>query len=410
MRQPMTSSCTSPADTDTSGRQAWSMIVLFGLLVGANQMMVLNFAPLVTTVQTKYGVGDLQAGLLTLMNPVTYLIFGFHAGSVLDHHGFKKVVSWAAAVMTIAAGLRCLELGYWPLLSIQTVIAASGVYITSAVAKLVSDWIGPSQTGLATGVVMALMLLGTGVGMGATPFFVESIGWQATMISYALVSVLITAVFFCLAKERQHSVVAADVTGMEEAKALIKDPQMRRVLWLSFLIIGATNGFNAWFEKIMSGNGFSPTDAGIIIGIALIVSVVGATLMPAISDKLKRRQPFILVAALFGVVLTYPFLSATSFPVAAGFAAAAGLLQLPSYILLVALSAEFAGQARAGLANSLVMITNSLGGLLIALLMERVGQWFGWDKASLVLIAVYLLSLGISLRLGEPEQLTTASQ
>ena len=72
--------------------------------------------------------------------------------------------------------------------------------------------------------------------------------------------------------------------------------------------------------------------------------------------------------------------------------------------MLVALSAELAGQARAGLANSMVMLASSVGGLIIAIMMERFSQWFGWDNASFILIGAYVIAFFVALRLEEPNK------
>jgi len=386
----------------THHRYPWFMLLLFGLLIGVNQMMALNFAALVTAIQAKYGVSDFLAGLLTLMNPITFLVFGFHAGISLDHHGYKKVISYAALLMTLGAFARSFDLGYSVLLVTHTLITISSVYFLSAIGKLASDWFPASQIGVATGVIMALMLLGTGIGMGATPLFVELAGWRGTLTAYAIMSAVVTGLFWIFVKEKQQVILEDDVTGFEETRALFANKNLVRVFWLSFLIMGAANAFAAWFEKIMHGNGFAPTTAGIIIGILLAFSVIGAASVPALSDKLGRRKPFLVLSAVLGVFLTHPLLSTTDFAFAATLAGASGLLQLPSYILLVALSAELAGQARAGLANSIVMLTSSLGGLIIAIFMERISQWLGWENASLILIGAYMISFFIALRLEEP--------
>ncbi|TQV81147.1 MFS transporter [Exilibacterium tricleocarpae] len=398
-----------PATRDTDPvtgrrRDAWGMLLLFGILIGVNQMLVLNFAPLVTTVQARYGVSDFPAGLLTLMNPITYLVFGFYAGTALDRYGYKTVVTAAAAVMTLGAFGRSLESGYSVLLATHTLVAVSGVFITSAIGKFVSDWFAPAHIGLATGIVMALMLLGTGVGMGATPSFMAWIGWQRTLLSFAVLALAATVLFALWSREQRHTTLAAEVTGLQEARYLWGQTNLRRVFWLSFLIIGATNGINAWFEKIMSGNGFDPATAGAIIGVSLLCSVVGAAVVPALSDRWRRRRPFILMATVFGLSFTYLFLNTSSFALAAGIAGAGGIFQLPSYILLVALAAQIAGPAHAGLANGILMFANSLGGLIIAVLMERVGQWFGWHNSAVVLMAVYLLGFFIALQLREPTE------
>ncbi len=230
------------------------------------------------------------------------------------------------------------------------------------------------------------------------------VGWSETLITYAILSTVVTGLFLVVAKEKQHCVLEDDVTGVEEVKTLFANKNLLRVFWLSFLIMGAADAFTAWFEKIMHDNGFSPTAAGTIIGILLSFSVIGAASIPALSDKLGRRRPFLVMSALFGMCFIYPLLSTSNFAFAAILAGSSGLLQLPSYILLVALSAELAGQARAGLANSMVMLASSLGGLIIAIMMERFSQWFGWDNASFILIGAYVIAFFIALRLEEPNK------
>ncbi len=176
-------------------------------------------------------------------------------------------------------------------------------------------------------------------------------------------------------------------------------------MWLSFLVIGATNGFNAWFEKIMSTNGFNPEQASYVIACALLFSMIGAGIIPALSDRFRRRRPFLILSSIFGMILTYPLLTSTQLTNALSIGAVAGFFQLPAYILIIALSAEFSGPTRAGLANGLVMLTSSIGGLIIALIMERIGSWFSWQHSALVIVVCYALSLIAMRKLSEPDSL-----
>ena len=183
---------------------------------------------------------------------------------------------------------------------------------------------------------------------------------------------------------------------------MLKDKNLLMVFTLAFLVIGGLNGFNNWFEKIMSFNGFKSEQAGYVVAVSLLFSMVGSSLIPVLSDRLGRRKPFLLVAALFGMLLTYPLLSTTDLDTALSIAGFSGLLQLPSYALIIALSAVFAGPDRAGLANGMVMLAGSLGGVVIAMLMEFVGGTFGWQYASLVLVVSAFLTLITVLKLTEP--------
>ncbi len=386
----------------------WLILVLFGVLVGVNQMLVLNFAPLVTTLQTMFGVSDFMAGLPTMLSPITYLIFGFHAGSALDRYGYKKVLVISATLMSFCAFLRTLEMGYWELVVAQIGIAISGVYITCAIAKVVCDWFSSEKIGMATGIVMVGMLLGIGVAMGGTAAIVAEMGFYETMNVYAFSALFITIVFVIYCRENPQGINTQEQTSNQDAMAMFKDKNLVVVFTLAFLVIGGLNGFNNWFEKIMSLNGFNPEQAGYVVAVSLLFSIVGTSLIPVLSDRLGKRKPFLIIAALFGIVLTYPLLSTTDLDTAISIASFSGLLQLPSFTLIIALSAVFAGPARAGLANGIVMLAGSLGGVVIALLMEFVGGAFGWQYASLVLVASAFLSLLTVMKLSEANGLDEA--
>jgi len=380
----------------------WFVLFLFGAVIGTSQMLSLNFAPLVTTLQSMYGVSDFMAGLPTLMNPLTYLLVGFHAGIALDHHGYKKVVAYSAVLMTISAYARSFDMGYTGLLVTHLGISIAGVYITSSIAKVVSDWFPPESTAMATGVAMAGMLIGIGIGMGGTAFFVAENGLFETMRHYAVLSLIVTILFIAFCRENLHALIPEGESGTQETMALFKDKNLLTVFILSFLVVGATNAFNTWFEKIMSVNGFDPEQAGYVIGILLLSSIIGAALIPPLSDRVGRRKPFLLLAIFFGILLTYPLFSTHDLDTAFGLAAMGGMLQMPGYILIITLAAEFSGPARAGLANGIVMLTSSVGGLLIAILMERIGAWFGWEYSAWVLVATFVLAFLTATKLEEP--------
>jgi len=384
----------------------WVILLLFGALVGVNQMLMLNFAPLVTTLQSLFGASDFMAGLPTLLSTLSYLVFGFHAGITIDRHGYQKVTSRAAVLMAASAMVRAIEGDYWILLLGHVGITVAGVYITSAIAKVVSDWFPAERIGIVTGIVMAGLLIGAGVGMGMSAMLVSQFGFYPVMISYGVLALLVSVPFILLCQENPLSAHHETEGAGEEVMALFKDKNLFIVFTLSFLMVGATNGFNAWFEKIMSLNGFSPDQAGYVVGTILLFSIVGAALIPAFSDRVGRRSPFIVLSAILGLLLTYPLLSTSDLNSALGIGALGGLFQVPSYILIIALSAEISGPARAGLANSIVMFASSLGGLLIALIMERVGVWFGWQYAVWVMVASYFLSLLACAKLTEPSQKT----
>jgi cyanate permease len=76
-----------------------------------------------------------------------------------------------------------------------------------------------------------------------------------------------------------------------------------------FVGMGIFNGVTTWIENIIRPRGFSPVDAGTLGALMLVGGVIGAVVIPAFSDKQRKRQRFLLLGfslAIPGLVgLTY---------------------------------------------------------------------------------------------------------
>jgi len=68
--------------------------------------------------------------------------------------------------------------------------------------------------------------------------------------------------------------------------------------------MGLFNGVTTWIEQIVQGRGFNPTDAGTLGALLLVGGVVGAVVIPALSDLTGRRKPWMFVS----LVASIPFL------------------------------------------------------------------------------------------------------
>ena len=81
------------------------------------------------------------------------------------------------------------------------------------------------------------------------------------------------------------------------------------LLVIFFVGLGAFNGVTTWIEQIVEPRGFTAAQAG-MVGAAMIVGgIVGAVAVPLLSDALRRRRLFVIIAlagmtpSLLGVAL-----------------------------------------------------------------------------------------------------------
>src|SRR5690606_34926994 len=108
----------------------------------------------------------------------------------------------------------------------------------------------------------------------------------------------------------------------QEVRALMLDGLKHalkvRDFWLylvvSFIGMGIFNGVTTWVENIVRPRGFTPADAGTLGALMLVGGVVGAVLIPPISDRQHRRKRFILL----GFVLAVPGLLGLTYATSAG--------------------------------------------------------------------------------------------
>jgi sugar phosphate permease len=59
--------------------------------------------------------------------------------------------------------------------------------------------------------------------------------------------------------------------------------------------MGAFNGITTWVESIVRPRGFTPTDAGTLGALMLVGGLLGAVIIPSISDKQQKRQRYLLL-------------------------------------------------------------------------------------------------------------------
>src|SRR5262245_1134069 len=109
--------------------QRWAVLAAYTLVVGISQMLWLNFAPLVSLVQSRYAVSELTASLLILVFPLLYVVFSLPAGALTDARGYRFAVGLGALGMTAGAALRIFDQRFAFLLAGQIVVAVAQPYV-----------------------------------------------------------------------------------------------------------------------------------------------------------------------------------------------------------------------------------------------------------------------------------------
>lgn len=291
----------------------WVVLVVFMLINLTIQLLWISYAPITGPAAQYYGVTDLKIGLLSMTFMLAFLPLSIPVSWAIDTFGFRLTVSIGALLMGASAIVRGLAGQNYNLVLLATIgIAAAQPFLLNAWTKLPAQWFGAEERATAVGLITLANLVGTALGMLFTPILLETLSIARIQLMYGVIAAVTAVLFLLLAREKPATPPCAPG---QEVRALMLDGLKHalkiREFWLYlavfFVAMGIFNGISTWVENIIRPRGFTPGDAGTLGAVIVIGGVVGAVVLPPISDRMHKRQPFILagfvaaIPALFGV-------------------------------------------------------------------------------------------------------------
>jgi MFS family permease len=175
-----------------------------------------------------------------------------------------------------------------------------------------------------------------------------------------------------------------------------------------FVGLGVFNAVTTWIEDIVRPRGFSITQAGAIGGLMILGGIVGALVMPSLSDRYRKRVPFIslaLAGAIPGLAgITY----ATSYWLLLASAFVMGFFLLSAGPIGFQYGAEVAYPAPEGTSNGLLLLMGQISGIAVIFGMDsfRSPGTGSMTPSLVVLIGLMVLSVLLCTRLKESTLLT----
>jgi MFS family permease len=375
----------------------WAVLMAYFGVAAMSQILWLNFAPIVSFIQNKYQVSELAVSSLLLSFPLLYVLLSIHSGTLIDKKGYRFVIILGSVISAVFACVRSFDSNFYMLVIGQTGIAIGQPYIINGISKLVSDWFDKEQSAMATGIGTAGMLIGMAVGMGVTPALNESMGFTQMLWVFAGLSIVLTLIFIVFGKENNlvkgHAVAES---AMGEIKLLLKNKNLVVLFVLWFFAFGVFNGLTTWLDKLITPNGLNAEEIG-LVGASLIVGgIVGSLIIPVISDKMKKRKPFIILSCVAALLIIYPLCTMHSVTIIYVLGGLLGFFFLPGYALLLSMCEEMAGIEKAGAATGIFMMSGNAGAVVVIALMPILsGEDALWTKSIYLMLALMVVTLAL---------------
>lgn len=278
---------------------------------------------------------------LAMSYMLVFLVACVPASYVIDTFGIKVGLG-VGAVMT---AVFSLVKGIWGsdfqiVMAAQIGLAAAQPFILNAVTAVSVRWFPINERGTAAGLSALAQYLGIIIAMGVTPLLVVTSpaadnygsGIKEMLLVYGIISAVVSVAAFFLIKERPPTPPARDkyvhTRFFEGFRHIFGRRDMIITLVLFFIGLGIFNAVSSMVDSITGSLGVS--DSTGLIGVLMIVGgIIGALILPTLSDKYRRRKTF-LVICMGGMV-----------PAMAGLAFADLLFSDPATVYHIALISSF---------------------------------------------------------------------
>jgi MFS family permease len=387
----------------------WMMLVVYMFMVAVNQLLWITFAPITGDATKYYGVSDLRIGILSMCFMIVYIVVSIPASWTIDRFGIRIGVGIGAVFTGVFGLLRGFAgTNYNLLLIAQIGIAIGQPFILNAITKLAARWFPMEERATAAGLGTLAMYLGILLGMTLTPYLIIGSGIGGMLYIYGIISILTTVSFLILIKEGPPT---APCLPDQEERSLVYDGFKQTLRTRDFILLmvifviglGVFNAVTTWIEDILRPRGFSATQAGITGGLMIIGGIIGALFIPILSDRLKKRTPFIIIA-LAGATLGLTGITfATSYWLLLTSGAVLGFFLLSSGPIGFQYGAEITYPASEGTSNGMLLLMGQVSGIAFIFGMDSFKSSLtgSMTRSLLLMIALMVLSILISFRLKE---------
>jgi MFS family permease len=391
----------------------WVVLLAFMAVVVLNQLLWITFAPITGNAASYYGVSDLSIGLLSLSFMIVYILVSIPASWAIDTYGIRAAVGVGAALTGVFGLLRGLvAANYTLVLAAQIGIAIGQPFILNAVTAVAARWFPMEERATAAGFGSLAIYLGILAGLLLTPYLTIGYGIPSMLMVYGIAATIAAVIFFGFARERpptppcppdqeERSLV------LEGFKQTFRKRDFLLLLFIFFVGLGAFNAVTTWIEEIVRPRGFSIIQAGNAGGAMILGGVLGAIVIPLLSDRSGKRTPYLILAVVGATVGLAGITYAGSNGLLLASAFIFGFFLLSAGPIGFQYGAEVTYPTPEATSNGLLLLMGQISGILFILGMDSFKSpgTGAMTPSLLVMIGLLVVSLLVSTRLREAKTL-----
>ena len=372
----------------------WVVLLVFALLNGVIQLNWITFAPITVDCIVLYETSAFWIVMLSMSFMLVYIIVSVPASFIIDRYGIRIGVGIGAVLVSVFGYLRGAYAHDFTIVMVsQIFLAVAQPFIMNSITKVGAEWFPLNERATVAGIVALSQFVGIILAMALTKPLAQSFMSEGStgpldiaavsgmLYIYGYISIAAGVLFILFARDCPPTPPssAEDAERFSVKKGfshLFAQPDMIRLLFLFFIGLGMFNAISTFIDIILASKGFvaGGNEAGNVGAIMMVAGVLGAIIIPTISDRIMKRKIF-LVLCMTGMLpglagLTF-FSGYVALLVSSGIF---GFFFMAAYPIGFQYAAEVSHPAPESTSQGLIVLSGQVSGAIFITVMALLGN------------------------------------
>lgn len=367
----------------------WIILILFMVISFVIQLQWLAHAAVVRPADVFYK-GQFNPNsffnmdFLAMVYMLVYIVISIPASYIIDTYGIRVGIGIGAIIAAISGLVKGVYAdNFTIILWAQVGLAIAQPFVLNAVTAVTVRWFPLRERGLAAGLAILAQYLGIIAAMLITPLLIGTdptkpnygSGFPHMLMFYGWLTFGAAVLTLIFLKEKPLTAPAADDLKRDDFFKGLKDILQQRDMLLTIMVfligLGIFNAISSMTDSISANLGVKDSN-GLIGGMMLIGGILGALIIPALSDKFRMRKRFMVICTtgalpgVLGLTLTKFFVhdASTAYTIALASSFILGFFILSAGPVGFQYAAEISFPAPESVSQGLLLWVGQISGML----------------------------------------------
>jgi MFS family permease len=286
----------------------WIILILYFFISVIIQIQWLTFASVSSAAQEFYQTSALRIDFLSMIYMLVFIIMSIPASYIIDTLGLRKGLVIGALLTGIFGALKAWGGNSLLLVAIaQTGLAVAQPFILNAVTKVGAKWFPVHERATAVGIGTLAQFVGIIIALAITPILITetqngSYNFAGMLWIYGVASITASILIIAFMREEPPTPPNSEefterTNPIKGITDIFKIKDMQMLLLLFFIGLGIFNAVSTCIDQICRN--LTMDETGMVGGAMLLGGIIGAAVLSALSDKKRKRKPFLVICMIF---------------------------------------------------------------------------------------------------------------